>query len=83
MARPFLCAGTHVVVADGKKAIILFNDGTAEHPSLTVETHLDHADRPAREEGSARPGRVYARVGSRRSAVEETDGHQQAEESSV
>ena len=80
MVRPLVSAGTHVVVADGKKAFILFNEGTAEHPSLTVETHLDHPDRPARDLGSARPGRVYARVGSRRAATEETDGHQKAED---
>lgn len=80
MAHPLLSAGTHVIVADGKKAFVLFNEGTAEHPSLTVETHLNHADPQARALGVARPGRVFASLGRRRAATAETDGHQKAED---
>ena len=80
MAIPILSAGAHILIGDGKKAFILFNEGTAERPSLTVETMLNHADRRTRELGVARPGRVFASVGSRRSATEETDWHQRAED---
>lgn len=80
MTAPLLSAGTHVVVGDGRKALILVNEGTAEHPSLTVETVLNQADPPTRELGSDRPGRVYASVGGSRSATGETDWHQIAED---
>ncbi len=80
MTAPILSAGTHIVVGDGRKALILVNDGTAEHPSLTVETVLNQPDPPSRELGSDRPGRVYASIGARRSATEETDWHQLAED---
>ena len=49
MGLPILSAGTHVLIGDGKKAFVLFNEGTAERPSLTVETILKHPDLPTRD----------------------------------
>lgn len=83
MVAPILSAGTHVIVGDGRKALILFNEGTAERPSLTVETFLAHPDLPTRALGAERPGRVYASVGARRSSTDETDWHQRAEDQFV
>lgn len=80
MGIPLLSAGTHVLIGDGKKAFILFNEGTAERPSLTVETILNHPDLPTRDLGAARPGRAFESVGARRSSMEETDWHQRAED---
>ena len=80
MAVPTLSTGTHVLIGDGKKAFIIFNEGTSERPSLTVEAILNHPDRPTREWGVARPGRVFASVGTRRASTEETDWHQKAED---
>ena len=80
MAIPILSTGTHVLIGDGKKAFILFNEGTSDRPSLTVETILNHPDLPSRDLGTARPGRVFASVGSRRSSTEEADWHQRAED---
>lgn len=80
MVAPILSAGTHVIVGDGRRALILFNEGTAERPSLTVETILTHPDLPTRALGTERPGRVYASVGARRSSTDETDWHQRAED---
>ena len=80
MGLPLLSAGTHVLIGDGKKAFILFNEGTAERPSLTVETILNHPDLPTRDLGAARPGRVFESVGSRRASTDETDRHQREED---
>lgn len=83
MVAPILSAGTHVIVGDGRKAIILFNEGTAEHPSLTVETFFTHPDLPTRNLGAERPSRVYASVGMSRSSTDETDWHQKADDQFV
>jgi protein required for attachment to host cells len=69
-----------VLVGDGRKALILRNQGDDVYPNLQVERTLENADNPAtRLQGSARPGRVLA-SGTRRSAVEETDRHAMSEE---
>ena len=80
MGIPILSTGTHVLIGDGKKAFILFNEGTSERPSLTVETILHQPDLPTSELGADRPGRVFESVGSRRASTEETDWHQRAED---
>jgi protein required for attachment to host cells len=69
-----------VVVCDGRKALILRNAGDPDLLNLvTVDTFSDPA--PATSEmGTERPGRVHQSVGSSRSAVEQTDWHDQAEE---
>lgn len=68
-----------VLVCDGAKAIILRNEGEGSTPRLkTVDIFVEpHA--PTRELGSERPGRVYQANGSARSAVEQTDWHDQEE----
>lgn len=83
MVAPILSAGTHVIVGDGRKALILFNEGTAEHPSLTVEMIFTHPDLPTRALGAERPGRVFASVGPRSAATDEPDWHQRAEDQFV
>ena len=80
MPFPLLTTGTHVVVGDGRKALILINEGTAQTPSLTVETVLEQADPPTHDIGSDRPGRVFASVGPRSAATDEPDWHQLAED---
>jgi protein required for attachment to host cells len=69
-----------VLVGDGRKALILRNQGDDLYPNLQVEHTLENADNPATHlQGSDRPGRVLA-SGTRRSAVEETDRHEMSEE---
>ena len=69
-----------VLVGDGRKALILRNQGDDVYPNLQVERTLENAENPATHvQGSDRPGRVFA-TGSRRSAVEETDRHEMSEE---
>ncbi len=72
-------AGAWVVVCDGRKALILRNEGDATFPNLrTHETH-EHENPPTREQGADAPGRVHESVGTARSSVEPTDWHEEAE----
>jgi protein required for attachment to host cells len=73
-------AAALVLVSDGRRARFLRNKGTAAHPELVLETTLDSDNPPTREQGTDRPGRSHAPDGRSRSAMEETDWHQQAEE---
>ena len=72
-------AGTWVVVCDGRKALILCNQGDAAFPNLrTLEVH--EQENPATsEQGTDAPGRVHQSVGTARSSVEPTDWHDEAE----
>jgi protein required for attachment to host cells len=72
-------AGDWVVVCDGRKALILANEGDAKFPNLrTHETH-EHDDARTRDQGADRPGRVHESATTGRSAVQQTDWHDQAE----
>jgi len=65
-----------VLIGDGRKALFLRNHGTPLAPKFIVERLLQHENPPTREQGTDKPGRVSASVGSARSATEETDWHQ-------
>ena len=69
-----------VLVGDGQKALFLRNKGTAHQVKLVVEQVLERDNPPTREQGTDRPGRSNASVGVARSAMEETDWHNIAEE---
>jgi protein required for attachment to host cells len=69
-----------VFVGDGTRAVFFRNRGTIQKPDLAVETVLQQENPPTREQGTDRPGRVHARIGARRSAVEDTDWHRLAED---
>jgi protein required for attachment to host cells len=72
--------GAGVVIADGRKALILRNDGTPVAPRLTTLQALDNAEtRETRDIGTDRPGRTQESATTRRSAMEQTDFHTQAE----
>ena len=72
-------AGTWVVVCDGRKALILCNQGDAAFPNLrTIEVHEQENPATA-EQGTDAPGRVHQSVGNARSSVEPTDWHEEAE----
>ncbi|MDG2532524.1 host attachment family protein [Sphingomonas sp. HITSZ_GF] len=69
-----------VMVADGRKLLMLRNEGDAVHPNLLVE-HKDEQENPANtDQATDSPGRSFQSVGSRRSAFEETDFHQLEED---
>jgi len=72
--------GAKVIVIDGNKMLLMENRGEAFEPRLEV---LDEQrqDNPAdREQATDRPGRAFSSVGSGRSAYQETDFHEQAED---
>ena len=65
-----------VLVADGRKSLFLRNEGDAEFLNLVVEDQRAHADLADHELKSDAPGRSFASVGARRSAIAEADYHQ-------
>jgi protein required for attachment to host cells len=72
-------SGEWVVVCDGAKALVLENTGDAKFPNLKTIEVFEQKDPPTRELGTDVPGRAMGSVGSVRSAVEQTDWHDQAE----
>ena len=72
--------GDWLVVADGANAVILENAGTVAAPRLKTRATYQQEDPPTRELGTDAPGRAINSVDGRRSAMEQTDWHQQAEE---
>jgi protein required for attachment to host cells len=71
--------GDWIVVCDGRKALILENTGDRMFPNLHMKEVREHADESTAAQGSAAPGKVHASVGTARSAVEQTDWHEEAE----
>jgi len=68
----------YVLVGDGRKALILRNEGTALEPRLRVQRVFEAPPNPpTHEQGTERPPRV--RFGDRRSALEQPDWHEIAE----
>jgi protein required for attachment to host cells len=67
-----------ILVGDGRKAIVLRNEGDALYPNLQVAQVFDAPDNPRTHlQGTDRPGRVGS--GTHRSAVENPDWHDLAE----
>lgn len=72
--------GTAVLVADGGKMLLLENRGEAFSPRLEVIEQQVQDLPPDRELSTDRPGRSHSRIGPGRSAMQETDFHDQAED---
>ncbi len=70
----------YVFVGDGRKAMLLRNEGDAESPKLKTEHLFGHDNPPTREQGTDRPGRAYSSVGARRSAMDQADWHELEEQ---
>jgi protein required for attachment to host cells len=73
-------AGEWVVVCDGAKALILENAGDATFPNLRTREVYEQDVARTHEQGTDAPGRSVNSVGSSRSAMEQTDWHDQAEQ---
>jgi protein required for attachment to host cells len=66
-----------VFVGDGRKALFLRNDGDEKFPNFVTTQVFEDENPAAREQGTDKPGRSFARMGDvRRSAMEQTDWHQ-------
>jgi protein required for attachment to host cells len=68
---------TRILIADGRTALVLRNEGDEINPNFqTVEVLRNDANPKTSELGTDRPGRaVEGMAGTRRSAVEQTDWH--------
>jgi protein required for attachment to host cells len=71
--------GEWVVVCDGAKALVLENAGDIRAPNLKTVQVFEQKDLATHLIGTDAPGRTSNSVGSARSAVEQTDWHDQAE----
>jgi protein required for attachment to host cells len=80
MAELKVHAGDWVVVCDGAKALILENAGDAMFPNLKTKEVHEQPDAKTHEQGTDAPGRSVSSVGARRSAMEQTDWHDQSEQ---
>lgn len=65
-----------VLVADGKRYLLLRNTGDLRAPVLTYEGGGEQENPATAAQGSDQPGRAFAGVGSARSAMDQTDWHQ-------
>jgi protein required for attachment to host cells len=72
--------GEWVVVCDGAKALILENAGDAKFPNLKTRDVFEHKALATHDLGTDKPGRSHSSVGHGRSAVAQTDWHDQAEQ---
>ncbi len=64
-----------VLVADGRKALFLRNEGDEKFPNLVTARVIKHDNPATHLQGSDRPGRVYESSSHRRSSIEPTDWH--------
>jgi protein required for attachment to host cells len=81
MQENWIAHDTWILVGDGRKALVLRNEGTPQDPQLNVfNVWKDERNPPTREQGTDRPGRVMQSTDGRRSAVGQTDWHEIAED---
>jgi protein required for attachment to host cells len=71
--------GSWVVVCDGAKALIFENAGDPDRLNLVTRETMVAGNPSTAAQGTERPGRVHQRFGPKRSAVEQTDWHDEAE----
>ncbi|NWG23780.1 MAG: host attachment protein [Pseudorhodoplanes sp.] len=71
--------GEWVVVCDGNKALVLENKGDEKFPNLQTREVYEQKSPPTHQQGTDAPGRSINSVGNRRSAMEQTDWHEEAE----
>ena len=81
MNKVKIATGDWVVVCDGRKALICRNAGDEMYPNLKVIEEGAIENPPTAAQGTERPGRVQQSANSARSAVDQTDWHDEAERS--
>src|SRR5438046_2805952 len=72
--------GDWVVVCDGKKALVLENVGDEKFLNLKTRQVYEQPDPKTREIGTDAPGRTINSIGGQRSAMDQTDFHDQEEQ---
>jgi protein required for attachment to host cells len=79
MSAVKIAQGDWVIVCDGAKALVLENVGDAKFPNLKTRQVFEQDDPRTHEQGTDAPGRSINSVDARRSAMEQTDWHDLAE----
>ena len=79
MSKLKIRPGEWVVVCDGAKALVLQNVGDEKFPNLKTKEVYEQDDPKTHELGTDAPGRAINSIDARRSAMEQTDWHAQAE----
>ena len=79
MQKTKIEAGTWVVACDGRKWVIMENAGDSKFPNLRVKETDQQENPPTSQQGSDAPPRSFASVGHARSAIEQTDWHDEME----
>jgi protein required for attachment to host cells len=80
MAKLKIAQGEWVVVCDGAKALVLQNIGDPKFLNLKTKEVYEQDDPKTSEQGTDAPGRAINSVDARRSAMEQTDWHDRAEQ---
>jgi protein required for attachment to host cells len=80
MSKLKIRQGEWVVVCDGAKALVLENVGDEVHPNLKTRQVYEQKAPKTHEQGTDAPGRALQSVGAKRSAMEQTDWHEQDEQ---
>jgi len=78
MVIPYLTKNDWLLVADGARALVLRNEGTAAEPKLATERAYSIDNPPSRDQGTDKPGRTNDFFGNK-SSMETPDWHQVAE----
>ncbi len=73
-------SGAWVVVCDGAKALVLQNAGNRKTPSLKTKEVYEQDDPKTSDIGTDKPGRSFNSMSNGRSAMEQTDWHDQSEQ---
>src|SRR5262245_52548958 len=80
MSKVKICHGDWVVVCDGRKALVLENAGDEKFLDLKTREIYERDDAKTHELGTDAPGRSFNSIGKGRSAMEQTDWHEQEEQ---
>jgi protein required for attachment to host cells len=64
-----------IFVGDGRKALVLRNEGDTQYLNLKAEEVFTDRNPPTHDQGTDRPGRSHSSVGPGRSSVTQTDWH--------
>jgi protein required for attachment to host cells len=75
MTKVHVPHNAYVFVGDGRKALVLRNEGDAQYLDLKTERVFADDNPPTHEQGTDRPGREHSSVGAGRSSVSQTDWH--------
>ena len=80
MPESLLRNGTWIAICAGLKALLLENKGDREFPKLETRQVFKQENPATHVQGSAPPGRAFSPTGGGRSAIEESDFHDLAEQ---